>query len=229
MSPKLAFGPIDSAAQYLLYLSVVVLGVLLPVLVQKWRTRREKAQLLVRTLAALTAEVQANRKRAEASQTSFGQVAVLLQGQRELLNTRRASLLAGDAPAEPPQHPRDTHVNLPLLTHTAWDVARLADALVLLPSARLHAFARAYQMQTLFEQDRSLLLQSLVQMEVLELPLQGAGLAAVDARLEALVKALMVFKYFAGFAGGLLTVYDLALAANPPAPATSVTLLDPNT
>ena len=63
MRPNLALGPIDSVTQYLLYLSIVVLGVLLPLLLNKWRTRREKQQLLERTLKALTAETTANRKR----------------------------------------------------------------------------------------------------------------------------------------------------------------------
>ena len=45
MRPNLALGPIDSVAQYLLYVSIVVLGVLLPILVQKWRQRRMDAAL----------------------------------------------------------------------------------------------------------------------------------------------------------------------------------------
>ncbi len=55
MRPNLAFGPIDSVEQYLVYLSIVVLGVLLPLLVRKWRQRREHARLLAQTLTALRA------------------------------------------------------------------------------------------------------------------------------------------------------------------------------
>jgi len=40
MRPNLALGPIDGVVQYLVYLSIVVLGVLLPLLIQKWRQRR---------------------------------------------------------------------------------------------------------------------------------------------------------------------------------------------
>jgi hypothetical protein len=226
MSPKLAFGPIDSITQYLLYLSVVVLGVLLPVLVQKWRTRREKAKLLARTLASLTTELQANRKRAEASQASFGEAAARLQDRMGQLRLAREAVVAGGVVEEEPAASAEADVNLPLLTRTAWDVAHVADALVLLPDERLRALARAYQMQSLFEQDHGLLLQSIMQLEVLDLPLQGAALPAVDARLEILAKADLVFRYHSGLAAGLVQVYDLALAEASAVP-TEVRLVGP--
>jgi len=88
MRPNLALGPIDSVTQYLLYFSIVVLGVLLPLLANKWRTRREQAALLARTLLALQSEVAANRRRAVSSRETL----VHLRDQLDLLRAHRHAL-----------------------------------------------------------------------------------------------------------------------------------------
>ncbi len=224
MKPNLAFGPIDSVAQYLLYLSVVVLGVLLPLLVQRWRTRREQAALLARTLRALDAEIAANRRRVKTSlQTlqTLGETLAALRDHR--LALRRHRLERVDPSTWPPS-PADTdgHIQVPLVTRTAWDVARLAQALVLLPEERLNAYTRVYQMQELFASDRTALLNTLMQIEQLDLPLDDAPVATLDAQLGILTVALATVRYHQGLAQGMLDAFDQALAGQPPAhPASS--------
>ncbi len=220
MKPNLAFGPIDSVAQYLLYLSVVVLGVLLPLLVQRWRTRREQAALLARTVRAINAEIAANRRRVAASQrtlqTLHGKLVVFREHRLALRLHRRAG---GDA-ATQPLPPADTHgdVSVPLVTRTAWDVARLAQALVLLPEERLNAYTRVYQMQELFGNDRAALLTVLMQIEQLDLPLDDVRIETLDAQLGILVVALSTVQYHVGLAQGLLDAFDDALRGQPTSP-----------
>jgi hypothetical protein len=207
--PNLALGPIDSVTQYLLYLSIVVLGVLLPLALNKWRTRREKRALLERTLKALNAEVAANRKRVLSSHGTL----VRLRDQLMLFREHRLALrkhLHDSTLPKPPDTPEDTEwdVNVPLITRTAWDVARLADALVLLPEERLTTYTRAYQMQEVFERDRSALLDTLMKIELLSLPADVARADTVDAQLRVLTLAVATVRYQVGLAEGMMKAYD---------------------
>lgn len=213
MRPNLALGPIDSVTQYLLYLSIVVLGVLLPLLAQKWRTRRERAALLARTLTALNAEVVANRKRVLSSHETLVRL-------RDRLDTFRVHRLAlskrlrdssQPVPDSPPED-MDWGVNVPLITRTAWDVARLADALMLLPEARLNACTRVYHLQEVFERDRAALLATLMQIELLSLPADMQRAETVDAQLQTLTVAVATLRYQVGLAEGMIAAYDAALA-----------------
>ena len=70
MRPNLAFGPIDSVTQYLLYLSVVVFGILLPLAIQKWIKARHEKQLLASTRIAVSDEIRANLKKVRESRDS---------------------------------------------------------------------------------------------------------------------------------------------------------------
>lgn len=211
--PNLALGPIDGVSQYLLYLSIVVLGVLLPLLLNKWRTRREKAALLQRTLAALTAEAAANRKRVASSLETL----VRLRDQLDTFRQHRLALMqhlrgVGEAPVEPPPDDTQWGVNLPLITRTAWDVARLADALVLLPEGRLKAYTRVFHIQDVFERDRAALLDTLMRIELLGLPADTGRIETVDEQLRTLTLALANIRYQVGLAEGMIAAYDDALA-----------------
>jgi hypothetical protein len=213
MRPNLALGPIDSVTQYLLYLSIVVLGVLLPLLVQKWRTRREKAALLARTLAALSAETAANRRRVVSSRETL----VHLRDQLDEVRGHRLALrLRLDDPTQPepspPPEDSDWGVNVPMVTRTAWDVAQLAGALPLLTEAQLNTYTRAYQMQTLFERDRSALLDTLMRIEELNLPADIRRPETLDAQLRLLIVAVATLRYQVGLAESMIESYDVALA-----------------
>jgi type VI protein secretion system component VasK len=212
--PNLALGPLDSATQYLLYLSIVVLGVLLPLLVQKWRTRREKAALLARTLLALKAEATANRRRVQESLRTLENLRDQLDRLRghRLAMSRHLRDPAEAVPEEPPEE-TDWGVSVPLITRTAWDVARLADALVLMPEAQLSAFTRVFHIQEVFERDRPALLAMLIQIELLSLPADMARAETVDAQLHTLTVGLATVRYHVGLAQGMITAYDAALAA----------------
>ncbi len=226
MKPNLAFGPIDSVTQYLLYLSIVVLGVLLPLLVQRWRTRREQAALLARTVQALDAEIAANRRRVTASRQTLEDLRDTLAEYRDHRLALRRHLLEPGDPAALPAAPADTRwdVRVPLVTRTAWDVARLAQALVLLPEARLNAYTRVYQMQDLFATDRAALLDVLMQIEQLELPADINRAETLDAQLGILTVALATLRYHVGLAQGMLEAFDQALGEPPaPSPARSAT------
>jgi hypothetical protein len=220
MRPNFALGPIDSVTQYLLYLSIVVLGVLLPLLLNKWRTRREQRALLERTLKAMNAEIAANRKRVLSSHETL----VRLREQLEVYRRHRLALSKRLRNADEPlpvAPPDDASwdVNVPLVTRTAWDVARLADALALLPEERLNAYTRVFHIQEVFERDRTALLAVLMQLELLELPADIARPESVDAQLQTLTVALATVRYHVGLAEGMIAAYDAALPANGPVAA----------
>lgn len=221
MRPNLAFGPIDSIAQYLLYLSVVVLGVLLPLLLNKWRTRREEKRLLARTLAALADEIGANRRRVLKSHESFEAVLAAIEQAHARYLERRDAAVAGRADAAPEPRQAGLGINLALTTRVAWDVARHANALVLIDDERLKAYTRAYQMQELFERDRNLLLELVMQLEVLDLPCDLSRVDVLDTRLALLTRGRTVLRYHVGLTQGMLDCYDEALGAAPAAPAPS--------
>lgn len=218
MRPNLALGPIDTVTQYLLYLSIVVLGVLLPLVVQRWRTRREKAALRERSERALAAEHAGNRRRLLQSLASLerleGILALYLAHRRALCMRLLEPEHAPDLPPTPPD--TDWGLHLPLLTRTAWDVARLADALVLLPEAVLTACSRVYHLQELHTQDRSALMQVLMQLEQLTLPAELARVETLDRQLSILTVALATVRYQVGLAEGLRKAYDAALSPASP-------------
>lgn len=216
MRSSLALGPIDSVAQHLLHLSIGVLGVLLPLLAQKWRPRRERARLLERTLKSFADEAAAKRRCLEASRKSFVALAGLLESERDHYLALRERLL--NTPGSPPPE-TNVDLSLALTIRTAWDVARLARPLPLLAPARLTAFTRAYQMQEPFEKDRELLLWAAIRSELLSLPADLRQLAAVDTRLGPIGDRLGVLRYPVSLADGLLQSYDAALSAEGAGPA----------
>jgi hypothetical protein len=211
MKPNLAFGPIDSVTQYLLYLSVVVLGVLLPFLLQKWRTHRENTQLLRRTLVDLAEEFRANRRRVSKSRETYERALTNVQVLLDHYTAQAESLLRGetDSGARPPD--ADVSLSLPLTARVAWDVARLAGALALVPRDALAPYAKAFQLQDLWERDRALLLELAMQLETLDLPADFADRQLLHARLALLTRARATLRYHVGLADMLLSSYAEAL------------------
>jgi hypothetical protein len=219
MKPSLAFGPIDSITQYLLYLSVVVLGVLLPLLAAKWRTRRENQKLLQRTVLALNEEIAGNRRRMVTSRDTLRPLLDVIKQEREHYLAQRVVQQAGGVPQPSPVGHSD--INIGLTISTAWDVARMANALILLPAPALTALTRAYQMQALFDADRRLLLDMALRGEQLKLPANLQDVNVLDSRLQALTQAQAVLEYSVGLQAGVITCYDEALAANGAATASA--------
>ena len=220
MRPNLAFGPIDSVTQYLLYLSVVALGVLMPLLLQRWRTRREQKLLLARTLTALASEADGNRRRMLKSRESLQTLARELEQVRDRYLFLRLRVQSGDR-AGLEQPPGATlGINLALATSTAWDVARLSGALPLMSSAQLLAYTRVHHLQELWLRDRSMLLATAMQAELLELPADLSRMETLDQRLRFLVEARAVVGYHAGLVGTLIDTYGDVLGHTPAAAST---------
>lgn len=214
MRPNLALGPIDSVTQYLLYVSIVVLGVLLPILVQKWRQRRQDAALVRRTLDALAEEGRSNRRRLAKSRESFADLARLFEAQYayyEALWQRLGKPDTGD-PAPPFPELDDIALMLPSLTRTAWDVAHVSHALALLPADALARFTRAYYLQGVLADNLSSPLNVITQAEALEAPLDLADRRNVEARLHAIAVGRAAVRAQIALSDGTLQAYDAALA-----------------
>jgi len=214
MRPNLALGPIDSVAQYLLYVSIVVLGVLLPILVQKWRQRRQDAALVRRTLASLADEMRANRARLAKSRGSFANLAALfdeLYRHYEALWHRFDHPEAEGAEGKAPEQ-ADVPLMFPSLTRTAWDVAHVSHALALLPDERLALLTRAYYLQGILADNLPGSLDIVTQAETLAVPLDLRERRNVEARLHAIAAARAAVRAQMALSDGTLDAYDKALA-----------------
>jgi hypothetical protein len=212
--PNLALGPIDSVAQYLLYVSIVVLGVLLPILVQKWRQRRQDAALVRRTLAALAEESRNNRSKLAKSRESYGELARLFDQQYRYYEALWHRLGTPDADSTAPQQPElaDVVLTFPSLTRTAWDVAHFSNALALLPAERLARFTRAYYLQGVLADDLSSPLAIVTQAEALGSPLDLGERRNVESRLHAIAVGRAAVRAQIALSDGALAAYDAALA-----------------
>jgi hypothetical protein len=124
---------------------------------------------------------------------------------------RATALLEGQAHSAAPESETHLNLSLALTTRVAWDVARLAGALALMPRDVLGPYAAAFQMQDLWERDRSFLLDLAMQLELLDLPADHAQAAVLDERLRLLTRARSVLRYHLGLADGLLASYGRAL------------------
>ena len=214
MRPNLALGPIDSVAQYLLYVSIVVLGVLLPILVQKWRQRRQDAALVRRTLATLADEMRANRAKLARSRESFANLAALFDEQYRYYEAHWHRLDGPDAGAVDARPPElaDIALTFPSLTRTAWDVAHVSNALALLPAERLARLTRAYYLQGVLADNLATPLSIVTQAETLAVPLDLRERRNVEARLHAIAAARASVRAQVVLSDGALEAYDTALA-----------------
>ncbi|MDH5285621.1 MAG: hypothetical protein OEX23_03175 [Betaproteobacteria bacterium] len=214
MRPNFTFGPIDSVTQYLLYLSIVVLGILLPLAVQRWVKRRQDRQLLEGTRTALAAEVAANRARVARSQESFAALAAHLDGDiaayRALWDA--AAQPSGDsAPPQPPP-PIDLTVAYATTIRTAWDTANFRQALPLMPAASLARYSRAYQLQRALEEHRAIFLAAAMRASALEAPSDLSVARNVERRIETLLELQAFAQHHAGLSRSLVDAYDETLA-----------------
>lgn len=214
VKPQLALGPLDSAAQYLVYLSIVVLGVLLPLLAQKWRTARENRRLVDRTLKAIREEMSANRRRLAESRKSFEAMHVMLEKLAAHYDERWKALQGGqEPPAALPEE--DRGVTMAALTDTAWEVARLSQALPLLPAEHLVRLTRVYRLMQVHEEARALWLDVAMGLDTLDLPLKADAAAALEPRMGLLARARATTRYHLSITQALIESLDRALEAEP--------------
>lgn len=214
MRPNFTFGPIDSVAQYLLYLSIVVLGILLPLAVQRWVKRRQDRQLLEGTRTALAAEVAANRARAAKSRESFVALAAHLEGEIAAYRALWDAAIRPPGDAAPPKAPPtiDHTVVYATTIRTAWDTANFRQALPLMPAASLARYSRAYQLQRALEDHRATFLAVAMRAGALEAPSDLRIARNVERRIETLLELQAFAQHHAGLSRALVDAYDEALA-----------------
>jgi hypothetical protein len=212
--PNFTFGPIDSVAQYLLYLSIVVLGILLPLAVQRWVKRRQDRQLLEGTRTALAAEVAANRTRVAKSRESFAALATHLDGDIAAYRALWDAAARPSGDSAPPQPPPviDLTVVYATTIRTAWDTANFRHALPLMPAAALARYSRAYQLQRALEEHRATFLAAAMRASALEAPSDLRVARNVERRIEILLELQAFAQHHAGLSRSLVDAYDEALA-----------------
>lgn len=208
MRPNLAFGPIDSVAQYLLYLSVVVIGIVVPLLIQRYVRVRNHRRLAAETQAGLDEELASNRDRLDKSRSSFAALAQQLSGEVDAYETLWRTA-PGDPLAQAPP-PAVLPVSFATVLTTAWDSARLAQALPLIPAQRLVRFAKAYQLLAQYEQSRTSFIALALQSSIVDAPYDPRDKVAIQRRIEALVVLRAAANHQAGLAGSALEAVQAA-------------------
>jgi hypothetical protein len=193
MRPNFTFGPIDSVVQYLLYLSIVVLGVVLPFLLQKWREHKNEKELVEQTIDALNSEINLNRDRAKKSHESLKVFGQLLAGEEQYFLEKWKTVIASRGvehatnTAEIIDRDSTNTVNFAVLQTTAWEVARHAGALRLLPREMLVALTLLYRGHTGYEEARTLAMTMGVRSNVMSLPIDVSCKEALESRLDLIV------------------------------------------
>lgn len=216
MRPNLAFGPIDSLQQYLLYLSVVVLGVLLPLLAARWKKHRDDRALAARTVGSLQRELEHNRERVDLALQSLPPLVQLFEAEARRCEAGLSRLLDDPDAKLAPSPDADQRLGLTFaaVVGTAWESARLSHALPLLPEPLLQAYTRAYHLQALYGEDRRFVLQTAFETEGLAVPLRRPSIEQLEARLRAVNTARSVVRYQQGLLEAMREAYDKALAAS---------------
>jgi hypothetical protein len=216
MRPNFTFGPLDSVTQYLLYLSIVVIGVLLPLLLQKWRERRDNADRVKQTLVALAGEIQFNRERAQRSLASLATFTALLDGERAFLESQWRALLERmnveneKIAANVVVREGDAAVTYSALQSTAWEVALVSNVLSLLPRELLMTLTSLYRGQSAYEEARSIAVSLSVQSNILSLPVDLSSRTALESRLELITHLRSAIEYLSG---SLLRMEELYVTA----------------
>lgn len=214
MRPNFTFGPIDSAAQYLLYLSIVVFGILLPLAIQRWAKRRQERQLRESTCADLAAEVAANRTKVDKSRSSFAALVALLDGEIARYRALWDAAVQPPSGGKPPQPPAavDLTIVYAATVRTAWDTAGFRQALPLLPATLLAKYSRAYQLQLMLEEHRGNFLAATMRASALEAPTDLSIARSVERRIETLLELQAYAQHHADLARTLVDAYDAVLA-----------------
>jgi hypothetical protein len=204
MRPNFTFGPLDSVTQYLLYLSIVVIGVLLPLLLQKWREHRDNAARVEQTLAAIAGEIEGNRERARQSLSSLSTFSALLEEERAFLEAQWRALLervnveGEKIVANVVVREGDATVSYSALQNTAWEVAVVANVLHLLPRELLTSLTLLYRGQSAYEEARMIAVSLSVRSNIHSLPIDLSSRTALEARLELTMHLLSAIDYVSG-------------------------------
>jgi hypothetical protein len=213
MRPNFTFGPLDSVGQYLLYLSIVVVGVLLPLLLQKWREHRDNAERVDKTLSLIAAEIEVNLDRGQKSLITLNAFSELLRTERLFLETQWRSLVGNiddkNAANKSQVVVREGEgtVMYAALQRTAWDVACVTNVLSLLPSSVLMSLTSLYRGQTAYEEARSIAVSLSVRSNVHSLPIDLSSRTALEARLELTTHLASAVDYVVGSLKQLETLF----------------------
>jgi hypothetical protein len=194
--------------QYLLYLSIVALGILVPLVVQRVLKTRSERSLVGRTLRSLNSETTANRDRLAASLGSLEELSTALGAEVDRYIRLRNHAANGTLEAETSAPAAELHVSYAMTTRTAWDTAVLAQALPLLPSADLLRYTKIYRLQQIFDDSRTFFLEAAMKTNWLDAPFDHRSLEAVDRRIECLLVLRASLHHVTDLAKSLLQAYD---------------------
>jgi type II secretory pathway pseudopilin PulG len=140
---------IHTFKDYCIHLSMVVLGILIALGLEGWRENRVEHTLVRHSIAAMRAEVEANRKRVEQAikyHSESRQVLLDLQQQIEAaLQSNPRKNASGTATEETKE--RTLHVEIPTFNSGAWQAAVATQALAHMEYAQAELWSTTYAAQ----------------------------------------------------------------------------------
>lgn len=212
MRPNLTFGPIDSVGQYLLYLSVIAIGIFVPLLIQRLLRRKKEKDLVKFTTEAMREELRFNTEAMGTARDSFA--AVLQRHKDEIAFFRQAweTLQAGSTNTESPPA-NVTPVVCPVARTTSWEMAKLGGALPLLGPAQLLTFSDAYRLLEVFNRSREEFVRVNFASNAIDAPYDVNDSGAISRRLERLLVQESAVNYMRNLSVSTLKALSAAIDA----------------
>jgi len=141
LRPNLAFGPIDSITQYLLYLSVVAIGILVPLAIQKFLQRRKERSMVDFATTNLATELRDNLEMLSKAHLTFERLQQRLSDEIAWYEATWDRIQAGERSNDQP--PLEVSpIIYPIAKTTAREMAKLSNTLALIPAQRLSSSLR---------------------------------------------------------------------------------------
>jgi len=212
LRPNLAFGPIDSITQYLLYLSVVAIGILVPLAIQKYLQRRKERSMVDFASANLTTELRDNFETLSKAHHTFERLQQKLADEVAWYEATWDSIQAGERPSgQPPLEV--SPIKYPIARTTAWEMAKLSNTLPLIPSKRLLSLSAAYRSLALYNDRREIFIQLNIQSNSIDARFDVSNCSAVERRMEILLIQQASAKYQLSVSEGAILCVKAAVDA----------------
>ncbi len=210
-------GPIRSIREYLVHLSMVVLGILIALGLEQWREASHSHAIAQRALDDMLTEMRDNRAQVATALAELVQLLPYVQG---LLDLQRQAIEARRTHAKPPAEPQlSSHgVDWPTFSTAAWDNALAMQALGRIDFETERKLARVYSRQRDVKEGQSTFSTVATHFDTMS----GRQLNDTPERMIERLGALQEVATWMGRLEGsyrqLLKEYDEAVAPRAPAP-----------
>jgi hypothetical protein len=175
-------GKVHSIKEYLIHLSMVVLGILIALGLEQWRESRHHASLAAQATRDIKLEIESNQGLLRKVIPKFEKALPIVSA---IADAQKAAIKAFEAKAGPVPEPKDDDLDLasPSLQSTAWEVATISQATNYMPREDLVKFSRVYTAQKFIMQAQLAMVRGYE-------PIAALGNFAVNAQPQQMMEQL---------------------------------------